>query len=47
MKRLCSLVIFTVALLFSQRAMTEQLGVVENLRHEQIHVPASIPDRNG
>ena len=47
MKKLCVLMILTAALLFSQRAMTEQLGVVENLRHEQIHVPASIPDRNG
>jgi hypothetical protein len=46
MKKLCVLVIFAATLLFNQKAMTEQLRVVENLRDQQINVPASIPDRN-
>ena len=46
MKKLCALVIFAAALLLNQKAMTEPLRAVENLRHQQISVPASIPDRN-
>lgn len=46
MKKLCAFVIFAVALLMNQQAIPEQLRVVENLRHQQISVPASIPDRN-
>ncbi len=38
--------IFAAALLLNQKAMTEPLRAVENLRHQQISVPASIPDRN-
>lgn len=46
MKKLCALMIFAAALLLNQKAMTEPLRAVENLRHQQISVPASIPDRN-
>jgi hypothetical protein len=46
MKKLCVLMILTAALLFNQNAMTESFTVVENLRHEQINLPPSIPDRN-
>lgn len=46
MKKVCALMIFAAALLLNQKAMTEPLRAVENLRHQQISVPASIPDRN-
>jgi len=46
MKKLCVLMILTAALFFNQNAMTESFTVVENLRHEQINLPPSIPDRN-
>jgi hypothetical protein len=46
MKKLCILMILAAALLFNDKAMSEQFRVVENLRHEQINLPPSIPDRN-
>ena len=46
MKTLCAFVIFAAALVMTQQAIPEELRVVENLRHQQIRVPASVPDRN-
>ena len=39
-------VVFLAALLISDRGLAEPLRVGENLRHEQIGLPSSIPDRN-
>ena len=46
MQKLCALAVLLAALLVNDRAMAEQLTVGENLRHQQITLPASIPDRN-
>jgi hypothetical protein len=39
-------VVFLAALLISDRGLTEQLTVGENLRHEQIKLPPAIPERS-
>jgi hypothetical protein len=46
MKKFYAFVVLLAALLVNDRAMTEQLTVGENLRHEQVRLPPSIPERS-
>jgi|SRR5918996_3225360 hypothetical protein len=46
MKRLLFFVALAMALLVSDRAMNQEFRVAENLRHQQVLLPPSAPDRN-
>jgi hypothetical protein len=46
MKKLCALVVLVTAFFFAAKAIAEEFRLIENLRHEQIELPASIPDRS-
>ncbi len=46
MKKLCGLIALIAALLVHSQAMSQQLKVAENLRHDQIMMPASVPDQS-
>jgi hypothetical protein len=46
MKKLCGFLVLIAALVLSGKAMTEQLRVGEDLRHERVILPPTIPDRN-
>jgi hypothetical protein len=46
MKKLCGFLVLIAALVLSDKAMTEQLKDGEDLRHERVILPPTIPDRN-
>jgi hypothetical protein len=46
MKKLCGSIALIVTLLMNSPAMSQQLKVAENLRHDQVMMPAAAPERS-